>query len=111
MIDSAVQTFAGRGDVVAWLGPTIGPSAFEIGVEVKTAIEQALDPNPECFQRGQRGKWLANLYLLAANDLQRRKIWCGYDASICTVSDPVRYFSYRRSQPCGRMASIIWMEQ
>lgn len=100
----------GQTDAMAWLGPAIGPAAFEVGDEVKSAIELALGARPNCFEPGDEGKWIANLYALAAEELQRRGIACSYDASLCTYTDETRFFSYRRSASCGRMASVIWID-
>ena len=102
-----------RGDVLAWLGPCIGPRVFEVGDEVRQAFERVLPQAAVCFQRGQApGKWLADLAGLARQRLQALGIVqvFGNDSSPawCTVSNPSRFFSYRRDGVCGRMAASIW---
>lgn len=110
MVGKAVEVFQPLGKTIAWLGPTIGPAEFEIGQEVKVAIERSLHPTVDCFQPGREGRWLADLYKLVAHELHQRNVTCVYDAALCTYSDRARFFSYRRSGRCGRMASLIWME-
>lgn len=110
MVDRAINSFAHCGKIIAWLGPAIGADAFEIGQEVKIALEQSLQPELDCFQPGHQGKWLADLSALVAHELRRRNVACDYDATLCTYTDQARFFSYRRSQRCGRMASLIWIE-
>ncbi|MDJ0958130.1 MAG: peptidoglycan editing factor PgeF [Arenicellales bacterium] len=111
IVKQAVGLFSTAGGAMAWLGPCIGPSAFEIGAEVKTAIEQSLQTHPRCFVPAQDGKYLADLYELVAGELKRYNISCGYDATSCTYTDTDRFFSYRRSKYCGRLASVIWIEK
>ena len=109
LVRKAAKLFAADGEASAWLGPAIGPAAFEIGNEVKVSIETALNCRPDCFVPAGQGKWLANLYKLTAGELEPEGIMCSYDDSLCTFSDPSRFFSHRRRNPCGRMASLIWM--
>ena len=111
IVRRAAQLFRADDETMAWLGPSIGPSAFEIGADVKNAIEQSLQPHPRCFTSRQNGKYLANLYELVADELKQYHISCEYDSKSCTYTDTDRFFSYRRSKRCGRMASIIWIEK
>jgi len=101
------------GEVLAWLGPCIGPRVFEVGEEVREAFTAVVPGATACFQPGQaRGKWLADLAGLARQRLQALGIErvFGNDGSPpwCTVSNPSRFFSYRREGVCGRMAASIW---
>ncbi|MEM1153457.1 MAG: peptidoglycan editing factor PgeF [Pseudomonadota bacterium] len=102
------------GDILAWLGPAIGPRAFEVGPEVRQAFLAASDPmqlaeTEACFATSPRSKkrYMADLYALARLRL------CGLgDANIfgghaCTHSDETRFFSFRRDGETGRMASLI----
>jgi len=105
-----------HGQLMAWLGPCIGPEAFEVGSEVKAAFE-AIDASAgECFKpAGVPGKWLADLPALARRRLQAlgvRQIH-GNDGSRawCTVSNPSRFFSYRRERVGGRLAALVWRER
>ncbi|EKE68254.1 peptidoglycan editing factor PgeF [Gallaecimonas xiamenensis] len=92
--------------VVAWLGPCIGPTAFEVGAEVKDAF---VDQHPEDSQAfAARGdKYLADLQQLAANRLARLGVRHLYREPACTLSEPTRFFSYRRDGQTGRMAFLI----
>ena len=118
-------------DIVAWLGPSIGPAVFEVGDEVRAAFIAAaqdmathLQGRPrkqedaQCtaraesaFQPGRKpGKWLANLPELARQHLHALGITDIHTAGACTFSDPARFWSYRRDQTCGRMAGLIWIK-
>ena len=102
---------AAPGELLAWLGPCIGPQAFEVGEDVRQAFV-AVDPAAAaCFSALRPGKWLADLPALARQRLQAagvRAIY-GNDGSLawCTVSQPARFFSFRRDGVCGRMAAAI----
>lgn len=97
-------------DLLVWLGPAIGPQAFEVGEEVRAAFMQH-DPAAEtAFQpSGNAGKWLADIYRLARQRLQAAGVSAVYGGDLCTYSDAERFFSYRRDGQTGRMASLIWM--
>lgn len=98
------------GDLLAWLGPAIGPEAFEVGAEVREAFIGKDGPAQSAFQpHGE--KWLANIYLLATQRLQAKGVTGIYGATYCTYTDPERFYSYRRDQNTGRMASLIWLSQ
>jgi len=102
---------------MAWLGPCIGPQAFEVGPEVLEAFV-SLDPGARAmFRPGAQGKWLADLAGLARLRLQALGIMRIYgndgSAAWCTVSNPSRFFSHRRDSVArggsGRMAACIWL--
>lgn len=109
-VDGARQALG----IVAWLGPCIGPRAFEVGDEVRDAF-LAHDPEAKAmFRRQSSGKWLANLpglarLRLAALGVQQIYGNDGGD-SWCTVSNPLRFFSHRRDRISGRMAACIWLD-
>lgn len=97
------------GDVLAWLGPAIGPVCFEVGDEVRAAF-CASDPAARAgFQAAAPGKWLADIGLLARQRLQAAGVTAIYGGNDCTVSDGSRFFSYRRDGVTGRMASLVWL--
>jgi YfiH family protein len=97
-------------NLVAWLGPAIGPSAFEVGSEVRDAFI-AIDPAAEtAFRAHGPEKWLADLFLLARQRLARAGVNNVFGGGLCTYSDPTRFFSHRRDKVSGRMAALIWME-
>lgn len=98
-------------EVIAWLGPAIGPAAFEVGDEVRAAF-MAIDP--EALQAfvpvpGKPGHWLGDLYRLARQRLARVGVTEVSGGTHCTWSDADRFFSYRRDGRTGRLASVIWM--
>ena len=99
-------------DLMVWLGPAIGPQAFEVGAEVRQAFLQA-GHQPEaiarCFETSasRSGRYLANLYELARIRLSELGINKIYGGTRCTFSEPNHFFSYRRDGQTGRMASLI----
>jgi YfiH family protein len=96
--------------LMAWLGPAIGPQAFEVGEEVR-AIFVAEDAGAApAFVRRDNGKWLCDLYALARRRLARLGVQHILGGDLCTVADRSRFFSYRRDGTTGRMASLIWLE-
>jgi len=92
-------------NIMAWLGPAIGPAAYEVGVEVRRAFG---DETSTCFE--QHGKrWLFDLYGAARFKLGQAGVERVFGGSFCTFSDHERLFSYRRDGETGRMASVIWI--
>jgi YfiH family protein len=97
-------------DLLAYLGPAIGPSAFEVGDDVRDAFN-AFDPDARhAFQAHTPGKWKADLFLLARQHLARFGVTNVYGGGQCTYSDATRFFSHRRDKISGRMAALIWIE-
>lgn len=106
------------GEVLAWLGPAIGPTAFEVGTDVRDAFLGAAGPGlssgtAACFQPrpDQTDKWFADLYGLARIRLQAMGVHRVSGGDWCTHGDPRRFFSHRRDGPTGRMASLIMLRQ
>ena len=97
-------------DLIAWLGPAIGPSAFEVGSDVRDAFIAINPAAADAFHAQRPGKWLADLFLLARQRLARAGVSDVYGGGLCTYSDPKRFFSHRRDKVSGRMAALIWME-
>ncbi|MGL4603631.1 MAG: peptidoglycan editing factor PgeF [Iodobacter sp.] len=96
--------------LMAWLGPAIGPAAFEVGDEVRAAFTDRHPIAAAAFTPGATpGKWLADIYLLARQRLLDQGVTEIYGGNYCTVSDEEQFFSYRRNQCTGRMASLIWL--
>ena len=99
-------------DLTVWLGPAIGPTAFEVGAEVREAFVVL---NPSHGRRfnplaGSSGKYLADLPGLARDILQQEGVEDVTLSGLCTVSLPTRFYSYRRDGVTGRMASLIWLD-
>lgn len=103
---------AGAGDILAWLGPAIGPSCFEVGDEVVQAFVEhdggcasAFAPRP-----GTASKHLADIYALARRRLASAGVTRVWGGTRCTVSERDQFYSYRRDGVTGRMASLIWFK-
>jgi YfiH family protein len=94
--------------LTVWLGPAIGPQAFEVGGEVREAFVARDATAVSAFARGEGGRWLADLYGLARQRLAALGIVDVFGGGECTFSDAARYFSYRRDGVSGRMATLIW---
>jgi YfiH family protein len=101
--------------LLAWLGPAIGPRHFEVGTEVReeflgraeagdTAADEA------AFVPNARGRYMADLYALARRRLQRLGVERIYGGGQCTYTDDARYYSHRRDGRTGRQATLIWLE-
>lgn len=99
---------APNAELIAYLGPAIGPRHFEVGSEVLQAMESSLPDAERSFEAQGGGKYLADLFQLARQALELvgvRRTFGGYD---CTFSDPLRFYSYRRDRITGRHAAAIW---
>lgn len=95
-------------DLVAYLGPGIGPTAFEVGADVRDAFVERDARSQAAFVPHAPGKWLADLFLLARQSLQRAGVEDIHGGGMCTYSEAERFFSYRRDRTTGRMAALIW---
>ena len=122
--------------LMAWLGPAMGPQAFEVGEEVRAAFvaqqpqaAAAFVPSPRLFPASSEGisslsvasksgalafeggqKYLADIYQLARLRLQAQGVTRIYGGGLCTYTDATRFFSYRRDGLTGRMGTFIWLE-
>lgn len=97
-------------NVVAYLGPAIGPKQFEVGEEVLEAFTLLDAENRLAFKPGQQpGKWYGDLYQLARRQLQRLGVQSIHGGDHCTVTESDRFYSYRRDGKTGRMANLIWL--
>ncbi|MDZ4141300.1 MAG: peptidoglycan editing factor PgeF [Methylotenera sp.] len=129
VIEAAVAKMpAQAADLMAWLGPAIGPQAFEVGSEVRAQfiakdVQAALAFTP-CEHHLLNDKWLGNIYQIATQRLNRLGVTQIYGATdhgnasdhgeegefFCTYTDEARFFSFRRDNVTGRMASLIWLD-
>ena len=94
--------------LLAYLGPGIGPGAFEVGADVRDAFLAGDAQAEAAFRPHASGKWLADLFLLARRRLARAGVGAVYGGGLCTYSDAQRFFSHRRDRTTGRMAAVIW---
>lgn len=102
----------GAGDILAWMGPAIGPERFEVGEDVVHAFS-ALDHEAEAAFKpieDAPGKYLADIYRIARILLSRHGVQNVYGGDFCTVTDTSRFYSYRRDKVTGRMATLIWLK-
>lgn len=110
VLEATVEAMGG-GELVAWLGPAIGPGAFEVGEEVRLAFLDKLGDPDLAFRRSGADRRLADLYLLARLTLARAGVTEVYGGEYCTYADSARFFSHRRDGGrTGRMATLIWRE-
>ena len=111
VLEASVARFAHPARVLAWLGPAIGPQAFEVGGEVREAFI-AEDPGAEmAFVQNRPGHWLADIYELARRRLRAAGVERVFGGGLCTYRDAERFYSFRRDRITGRMASLIWIER
>ena len=104
-------------DMMAWLGPAIGPNAFEVGGEVRAQFmakdAKAVLAFKKHSDNQEQEKWLCNIYQIATqrlNNLGITQIYGGgIDQDFCTYADKENFFSYRRDGSTGRMATLIWL--
>lgn len=95
--------------LLAWLGPSIGPRAFEVGTDVRDVFCRHDSAAEQAFVALGQGKWLCDLYLLARQRLAGLGVQRVSGGSWCTHADAQRFYSYRRDGSTGRMASCIWL--
>ena len=107
-LQSMADAGAKPGDIQVWLGPCIGPTAFEVGDEVREAFVTRDSANGRCFTANARGRWQADLVSLARLELTRLGVTALYSANCCTYTDTERWYSYRRDPAAGRMATLVW---
>ncbi|SDH60671.1 conserved hypothetical protein [Nitrosomonas sp. Nm132] len=111
VIENSITEMACKSsEIIAWLGPAIGPKHFEIGEEVREVFLEQDSKSGAAFTPGHSDKkWFADLFILARQrltDVGVTKVYGGYE---CTFSDPSRFYSYRRDGKTGRMAALIWL--
>ncbi|MGM0451024.1 MAG: peptidoglycan editing factor PgeF [Pseudomonadota bacterium] len=112
VLESALHVFPDPSQVIAYLGPAIGPSAFEVGDEVRAAFT-ADDPDADFhFQPASSlgETWYADLYGLARQRLETAGVTRVFGGCACTFSDEADFYSFRRDGTTGRMASLIWLD-
>ena len=97
------------GELLAWLGPAIGPRVYEVGEEVRAAFLSRDAAAEAAFSPARRGHWLLDLYAVARQRLRSCGVERIFGGGYCTYSDPHRFHSYRRDGTRGRMAAYVWL--
>jgi hypothetical protein len=110
VLEATIQALpAAPEQIMAWLGPSIGPHNFEVGEDVRAAFCDIAAGDASAFvARDTPGKFFADIYALARARLERAGVTAIHGAGLCTIDDPDRFYSYRRAPQTGRMASLIW---
>ncbi len=93
------------GEIMAWLGPAIGPEAYQVGEDVR----QAFGEEYGVYFKKDGTRWLLDLYGVARLILTQAGITSVYGGHFCTYSDSKRFYSFRRDGVTGRMATVIWL--
>ncbi|MBA2491799.1 MAG: peptidoglycan editing factor PgeF [Gammaproteobacteria bacterium] len=110
VLEVTVEALAARpAELMAWFGPAIGPTAFEVGPEVRNAFVAHHAGSAAAFAPSPAGRWLADICQLARLRLAAMGVTAVFGGGLCTYSDPARFFSYRRDKCTGRMANLIWL--
>jgi YfiH family protein len=113
VIEAAVNKLpVEHSEILAWLGPAIGPNAFEVGSEVRAQFIAKDAQAASAFQTNGN-KWLGDIYQIARQRLNYLGVTQIYGGSVnedfCTYTDATRFYSFRRDDVTGRMASLIWL--
>jgi YfiH family protein len=95
--------------LIAWLGPAIGVEAFEVGAEVRAAYVAHDERASQAFTPNARGRWQADLVLLARQRLMAAGVTNIHGGGLCTATHSERFFSHRRDGRTGRMGTLIWL--
>jgi YfiH family protein len=111
IIANAIARFSCHAQqLLAWLGPSISASHYEVGPEVRTACQKITGDASIGFSPARSNHWYADLVDLVKNQLQTCGVRYIHGGNYCTYTDSSRFYSYRRDGTTGRMASMIWME-
>ena len=113
VLEETVKYFQAKPeDIIAWFGPAIGPTAFQVGIDVVKQFVEIDEKAKLAFQPDaiEEGKYLGNLYQIATQRLNNLGITQIYGGNHCTFNEKELFFSYRRDNQTGRMASVIWFE-
>jgi polyphenol oxidase len=116
VIEATVEAMRGRLEpparLVAWLGPAIGPDAFEVGEDVLEAFCSREPGARAAFHPGPaEGKWFCDLYRLARMQLRRAGVDAVGGGDRCTFLEPETFYSHRRDGITGRFASLVWLRR
>ena len=109
MLEATVGAMQSKSDsIMAWIGPAAGPDRYEVGEEVRKAFISRDAQAQSAFTSTRTGHYLIDMYAIARQRLQSVGVTKIYGGDYCTISD-IAFYSHRREQRTGRMASVIWM--
>ena len=113
VLELAVKQFMaadiGADNIMAWLGPAIGPQAYEVDEPVRNAFDARSPSCMRAFAASRDGHWQLDLYAAAREILSAAGVDAIYGGEFCTYAEE-RFFSHRRAAPCGRQATLIWLQ-
>ncbi len=113
VLDAAVAGFLARGhapdELLAWLGPAIGPRNYEVDIKVRAAFARRVPDCADSFTATREGHWLFDLYTAARTVLAYHGIEAVSGGDDCTYGNPDLY-SFRADPDCGRQATLIWLD-
>lgn len=111
VLDNAIRAFdCPPTELLAWLGPAIGPEVYEVGPEVRQAFVERGEASAQAFRPAERwNHFYCDLYAIAHLELDAAGVQAVHGGGYCTHSDSRRFYSYRRDGVTGRMAALIWM--
>lgn len=110
VLEASVEALAcAPSELIAWLGPAIGPRAYEVGEDVRSAFlaDPERDFRPAFTASGDR--WLLDLYAAARIALAARGVTQVFGGGRCTHAEAERFYSYRRDGRTGRQACLVWL--
>ncbi len=110
ILEAGVHALAVPGsELLAWLGPAIGPQSYQVGEEVRSAFVAQDAQAAAAFQHDGEGRYRIDLYALARRRLHALGVHAVFGGQYCTFLEQDRFYSYRRDGICGRMASLLWL--
>ncbi|MGH8230442.1 MAG: peptidoglycan editing factor PgeF, partial [Steroidobacteraceae bacterium] len=111
VVEAAVRSIGGQPQqLLAWLGPAIGPAHFEVGEEVRSAFCRHSAQAASAFEPNQRGRWQCDLPQLAAQRLAALGVRSVHGQPRCTYAHADSFYSFRRDRVTGRAAALIWID-
>lgn len=109
IIEQSISAMAAQPEeLLVWLGPAISQPAYEVDAEVRDLFLASDDAADAAFVANQRGRWQADLYLLARQRLRNAGVSRVFGGGLCTYADKARFYSYRRDGSTGRMLSFVY---
>lgn len=111
LAETVVRMRCPPSEILAWLGPAIGPNAFEVGPEVRAAFVRRMANAGDAFLPGEGDRLHADIHRLARLELAQAGVHAVYGGGLCTFTQAGLFHSYRRDGRTGRMVSLIWIDR